>query len=296
MTAPAPASPARRVDGSMSLLVDMMANTLDEAYAERAAHRAGRPGPTVAPATARGRSVVTVAVLVALGLLTGSAVAQVRGREQADTGLRGRLAAEARERTDLSAELDTRAQLLRRELGDIRATALSTDAAGRAVAERLTVLGLASATSPVRGPGVVITLDDPDTGPGRPELPPEALADGRVRDTDLQDTANALWAAGAEALSINGQRLTALTAIRLAGDAILVDLLPLKPPYVVRAIGRPASLELGFSDGPVGRRLFDYTNAYGMRLEVRRADDQQIPGAADPRLRAARASAAGGAS
>ncbi|MBC7374825.1 MAG: DUF881 domain-containing protein [Frankiales bacterium] len=276
----------------MSLLVDMMANTLDEAYAERAGRKAGAPTHTPGSPAPRDRRVVTVAVLVALGVLTGSAVAQVRGREQADTGLRGQLATEAQQRTAQSAALDARAQRLRRELGAVRETALSTDTAGRAVADRLRELGLASATIPVQGPGVVITLDDPDTGPARPDLPTAALADGRVRDTDLQDTANALWAAGAEAISINGQRLTALTAIRLAGDAILVDLLPLKPPYVVRAIGRPASLELGFSDGPVGRRLFDYTNAYGMRLEVRRADDQQLPGAADPRLRAARPSAA----
>ena len=266
----------------------MMANTLDEAYAERAARPATTPTPSGA-STGAPRRTLTAVVLVALGLLTGTAIAQVRGLQQADTGLRGELAAQAQLRTAQSAELDGRAQQLRRELVDVRETALSTDAAGRAVAERLRVLGLASATSPVQGPGVVISLDDPDTGPGRPDLPPEALADGRVRDTDLQDTANALWAAGAEAISINGQRLTALTAIRLAGDAILVDLLPLKPPYVVRAIGRPASLELGFLDGPVGRRLFDYTNAYGMRLQVRRADDQKLPGAADPQLRAARA-------
>ncbi|MCW2614264.1 MAG: hypothetical protein JWN08_1258 [Frankiales bacterium] len=277
--------PARRVDGSMSLLVDMMANTLDEAYAERAALRSGEASSTDAPSRRpRQRGVVTVAAIVVLGVVTGAAVSQVRSRQEADTGLRGQLAAEVGDRTAESDALDGRAEALRQELSGLREQALGADAAGRAVAARLDELGLASATTPVRGPGVVVTLDDaaPD-----PERNPETVEDGRIRDTDVQDTVNALWGAGAEAISINGQRLTALTAKRSAGSAVLVDLLPLKPPYVLRAVGPPAQLELGFLDGPVGRRLFDDSNAYGLRLEVRRQDELTLPGAADPDLRAA---------
>ena len=287
MTAPVTPAPARRVDGSMSLLVDMMTNTLDEAYAERAASTRRPRGTSPGPGSPRSRAVTALA-LVAVGAVTVAAVTQVRDRQQADSGLRGQLAAEALERTAQSVELDRRAEALRAELPGLRDAALSVDAAGTALAQRLTALGLASATTPVVGPGIVLTLDDALPTDDLPTGDPGAVADdGRVRDTDLQDAVNALWAAGAEAVSINGQRLTALTAKRSAGSAVLVDLLPLSPPYVVRAVGQPAALELGLLDGEVGRRLMTYTELYGLRLDVRREQDLRLAGAADPDLRSA---------
>lgn len=283
-----PTSPAAapRVDGSMSLLVELTTNALDEAYGERAALRTRSPtdGPE-RPGVPRGRRTGTVLALVAVGIVSSTAVAQVRGRQEADTGLRGRLAAEARDRTAQSDALDGRAETLRRELAVLRQAALGVDAAGTALAGRLTALGLASATTPVQGPGAVVTLDDAEVDAGVDGLTdPAGAQDGRVRDTDVQDAVNALWAAGAEAVAVNGQRLTALTAKRSAGDAILVDLLPLKPPYVIEAIGQPAALELGLLDGETGRRLTTYTSLYGLRLDVRREQELRLPGAADPTL------------
>ncbi len=287
----AEAPPARRVDASMSLLVDMMTNTLDEAYAERAARRTG-PQPPVAPLTstrARGRGAGAVTVLVALGVLTGTAVAQVRERQEAGTGLRGELAKEVRARTARSDELAARTDDLRAQVATIRAEALGSDAAGRELADRLTGLGLASATSPVEGPGIVVSVRDAPVDAGETADPRRAgtAPDGRVQDRDLQDVVNGLWAGGAEAVAVNGQRLTGLTAIRSAGDAILVDLRPLTPPYVVAAVGDPESLELAFLDGPSGRRLMTFTSLYGIGVEVRRADSLSLPGAAAPDLRAA---------
>ncbi|MGO1341870.1 MAG: DUF881 domain-containing protein, partial [Cellulosimicrobium funkei] len=60
--------------------------------------------------------------------------------------------------------------------------------------------------------------------------------------SDLQRVVNALWAGGAEAVAINDQRLTGLSAIRSAGDAVLVDLQPLVGPYRVEAIGDPDAM------------------------------------------------------
>jgi hypothetical protein len=55
----------------------------------------------------------------------------------------------------------------------------------------------------------------------------------------------------------------------------------------VQAVGQPAALELGLLDGEVGRRLMTYTELYGLRLDVRREQDLQLAGAADPDLRSA---------
>ena len=135
----------------------------------------------------------------------------------------------------------------------------------------------------------MVRLDDapPDDAVEDP-LRGGSSVDGRVQDRDLQDLVNGLWAAGAEAVSINDVRLTALTAIRSAGDAVLVDFRLLSPPYTVRAIGDPAALELELLDGPAGRRLSTYVLNYGLSLQVERADALSLPGAGAPDLRSAR--------
>ena len=98
--------------------------------------------------------------------------------------------------------------------------------------------------APRPGPGVMITVDDA----------PSANRDARDRvlDTDLQMLANGLWKAGAEAIDINGHRLSNLTAIRSAGDAITVDYRSLTRPYEVHAIGDPRTLEARFVESSKG--------------------------------------------
>ena len=273
----------------MSLLVDMMADTLDQGYAERAARaERGRPeGPARDPR--RRQRLVPLLGILAVGVLTGSAVAEVRDRSQADRGLRGGLAAEVAQRTRDSDALARRAAELRDEVAAVREQALGADAAGRAARERLAVLGAASGTTAVRGPGVVVTVDDApaDDAVGDDPLRGGTVREGRVRDADLQDVVNGLWAAGAEAVAVDGQRLTALSAIRSAGESVLVDLRPLSPPYVVEAVGDPSRLEVRFVDGPSGRRLTTLSSLYGIRFDVTRADELELPAAGTPDLRAA---------
>ena len=81
------------------------------------------------------------------------------------------------------------------------------------------------------GPGLVVRLDDAAGDGDGADVDPRTDVDdsGRVTDRDLQTVVNEVWAAGAEAVAVNGQRLTALSAIRSAGDAILVDFRPLTP-------------------------------------------------------------------
>lgn len=289
---PDEAPPARRVDASMSLLVDLMSHTLDETYAQKAAvvaaRRAGVAPARSAPPRRPGRSAPGLVVLVVLGLGTGAAISQVRERQEASTGLRADLAAEVGEMTRGSDELAARTDSLRAEVAAVRAAELSSDADGQALTASLTALGLASGTIPVRGPGLVVTVRDaPRDVPGGAPEPDGTGRDGRIQDRDLQDVVNGLWAAGAEAVSVNDQRLTVLTAIRSAGEAILVDFRPLSPPYVVRAVGDPENLELDFLDGPSGRRLQTFTSLYGTAFDVRRAESLSLPGAASPDLRAA---------
>jgi uncharacterized protein YlxW (UPF0749 family) len=100
-----------------------------------------------------------------------------------------------------------------------------------------------------------------------------------VLDVDLQHAANGLWAAGAEAIAINGQRLTTLSAIRTAGSAILVDFRPLSPPYTLDAIGDPKSMAAKFADGADGRYLFALKTQYGIRFDTTTKDHLSLPAA-----------------
>ncbi|MGQ4442819.1 DUF881 domain-containing protein, partial [Streptomyces violaceoruber] len=102
---------------------------------------------------------------------------------------------------------------------------------------------------------------------------------GRVRDRDMQRVVNGLWESGAEAISVNGQRLTALSAIRAAGDAILVDNRPLVPPYTVLAVGDGERLSRGFQDSADGLYLHALEESYGIRTAISVADDLKLPAA-----------------
>jgi uncharacterized protein YlxW (UPF0749 family) len=102
---------------------------------------------------------------------------------------------------------------------------------------------------------------------------------GRVRDRDMQRVVNGLWESGAEAVSINGQRLTALSAIRAAGDAILVDNRPLVPPYTVLAVGDGGELSERFQNSADGLYLHALQENYGIRTAISVEDDVRLSAA-----------------
>ncbi len=270
----------------------MMTNTLDEAYADAARERAvlgaARTARTSTTSTSMPRRLTALLLLIAIGVVTGIAAAQVRRRDAAQATGRAGLVADVRSRTTATDALAADAARLQDEVTKRRTEALATDEQGRALSSQLALQELLAGTTAVTGDGVVVTLDDASTPTagdlaergGRP-------GEGRVLDRDLQELVNGLWAAGAEAVSINHQRLTALTAIRAAGQAVLVDKRPLSPPYVVRALGDPATLEPRFVDGEAGRRLATYTSLYGLRFDVDAAVDLRLPASREPDLRRA---------
>jgi uncharacterized protein YlxW (UPF0749 family) len=91
-----------------------------------------------------------------------------------------------------------------------------------------------SGLSSVKGEGIEIVIND---AAKTDSLESADIELARVYDSDLQLLVNALWASGAESIAINEGRLTSTSAIRSAGDAILVNYRPLLPPFVISAIG-----------------------------------------------------------
>jgi hypothetical protein len=162
-----------------------------------------------------------------------------------------------RARTSESDALAASAERLRAEVAAQSAALLGGDEAGRAAARSSSGWTCSPAARRCRDRGCGSC--SPTRPPRRTRSTPLRAAAPRtppgISDRNLQDLVNALWAAGAEAVDVNGQRLTALTAIRSAGEAVLVDFRPLSPAVRRAGVGDAADLQVELLDGPTGRRL-----------------------------------------
>lgn len=133
------------------------------------------------------------------------------------------------------------------------------------------VAGPAGLTA-VRGPGLVVTLTDSPLS----EASSGDLNDLVIHEQDLQAVINALWAGGAEAMSVNGQRVLATTAIRCVGNTLLLHGSVYSPPYVLRAVGDGEAMrtELGRDPGvrqfqrAVEQHQLGFSVANQERLEI----------------------------
>jgi len=277
MTQPEPA-PARKVSAftpSMSLLTSVLARPLDPGY-EAAARRKAEGG-------GRRRTVpgaVLLAVLaVALGAMTVTATATLRAPQPAVVRARTVLEEEVTQRSLEVSESQEQLAALDTEIQRLQNAALEfTDPE---LLAQLAVDESRSGAVALEGPGVRVTLADAADAD-------EGDLDRRVHDSDLRIVVNGLWAAGAEAVSVNGIRVTAHTAVRSAGQAVLVDLVPLAGPYVVEAIGDPERLPTRFAGTPARDHLALLRGVYGIASTVESAPSLLAPAAAAPSLDKAR--------
>lgn len=108
----------------------------------------------------------------------------------------------------------------------------------RRVQRRIDAVAAAAGVVAVRGPGVRAVLTDSSLE----TAPTGSINDLVIHEQDLQAVINALWAGGAEAVSVNGQRVLATTAIRCVGNTLLLHGAVYSPPYVIEAIGDRVAL------------------------------------------------------
>ncbi|MFB8776001.1 DUF881 domain-containing protein [Streptomyces broussonetiae] len=275
---PVRSTPTRppRPDASMSLLTNVMDHSLDDGYAEAAARKeaAGAGG---LPKTLRAKlglaaGLVLAALVVTVGAAQARVAAPVVAKEREE--LIDRIQSETAAADELESSIDD----LRNEV-----SARQREALKESGGDRTALLGILSGAAEVRGPGVELVVDDAENasagGDGDPRGTSGFSDTGRVRDRDMQRVVNGLWESGAEAVSINGQRLTALSAIRAAGDAILVDNRPLVPPYTVLAVGDGQGMRSRFQDSADGLYLAALEESFGVRTDISVADDLRLPAA-----------------
>ncbi len=267
--------------GMLSSLLD---DTLDPAYAEAAARRGDQDEST----GSRTLPVVVGCVLV-LGLILGVAYSDTRAEAPSSERVRLALLADVQRESARSAQLQDRLEELRAGVAEAVDDALATTEEGRRQSALVRQLEAATGVVAVDGPGLIVTLSDAapeesiDPVSGEPtEAVPEA---GLVLDIDVQAVVNALWAAGAEAISIDGQRLAPTSSIRTAGEAILVDFRPVASPYLVEAIGNPELLVPRFAGSETAGRYDAYRQLYGIGFDLARAEELSLAAATDYDLR-----------
>lgn len=176
---------------------------------------------------------------------------------------------------DVASLLNERSQRIeqrREEARDLRSDidALSSSVPGAAL-NRL--LAKAKALEPgtgltaVEGPGMRVILTDAPRTVDAPGIDPNLLV---VHQQDIQAFVNALWAGGAEAISLQGQRLIATTGIKCVGNTVVLDGVPYSPPYVIEAVGNRSTMNAALSSSPGTVTYAGYARKYQLGLSVER--------------------------
>lgn len=267
MTAP------RAVPESLTqpLLDRITRQSLDEDY-QHVAEQRRRAGAVVARPRPRRR--VSVVVVVCFGLLVSVAALQTSRNADVDSAGRATLIQRINERNAVVADIQQRIADARAENSALEGTLLSLESQFARVIDRRAQLRSTTGFGVVRGEGVRAVVDDAPTG-----------GEGQVRDADLALLVNGLWAAGARAISVNGQRLTVLSALRNSAQTIRVNDVSLSPPYTVLAAGDRDTLQARFAETTSGARFHDLTRTLGMAFSMDDVEELEVPAAPSRILR-----------
>lgn len=137
---------------------------------------------------------------------------------------------------------------------------------------RLEEARLAVGLTPLRGPGVIVEIADSKRVIPDGENPANYI----VLVDDLRDMVAALWASGAEAITINGERLVATSSIYGVGASVLVNTAFLSPPFRIEAIGAGGLLDRFQTNPAFLGRVAQRIEAFGLEFASQTADSLQL--------------------
>jgi uncharacterized protein YlxW (UPF0749 family) len=152
------------------------------------------------------------------------------------------------------------------------------------VQEQVDALKGPAGLEPVHGPALTVTLSDaPQSDVDR------ALKDGGtpadqlvVHQQDIQAVVNALWSGGAEAMTLQKQRVVSTTGIKCVGNTVVLHGVPYAPPYVITAVGDVAAMKDALDSSDYIAGYLTYVRAYDLGYRVTTASDMKLPGYATP--------------
>lgn len=170
--------------------------------------------------------------------------------------------------------LKERIATLRKDIASFQADLSSRKATMSGISEELERQKMAAGFVALKGPGLLVTLNDSS------ELSIPAGEDPEkylIHEYDLRDIVNTLWGAGTEAVSINQERIMGTTAIYCVGSTIMVNDTRMSPPYEVRAIGDPTKLLAAVQNPDQLSQLRSRAQSYKLEFDVKEAGEVVVP-------------------
>jgi uncharacterized protein YlxW (UPF0749 family) len=219
------------------------------------------------------RAAVPVVFAVA-GLLATASAQTARGTDLRSVG-RTDTADVIREQQHRADVQERQVEALRRQVQQLTARRAPAGSDLARLDDEARRLGTTAGTVPVTGPAVTVQLDD---APTDGTVPDGFTADDLVvHQQDVQAVVNALWAAGAEAMTLMDQRVISTSAVRCVGNVLILQGRVYSPPYTVTAIGDPAALERGLQRSAALRIYRQYVDAVGLGYAVTRRGSVTLP-------------------
>ncbi len=220
-------------------------------------------------------------VSVAVVLTLATALFVISAREARDPNTR-----HAVDLPQLLREQEQRVEDLTAQVADLgaevqRLTGESDEDAGTSLRAAPMGYAVESGSRPVTGPGLVVRLDDapPDQAPAG--VRPDELV---VHQQDIQAVMNALWAGGAESMTLMDQRIASTSAVRCVGNVLRLHGRVYSPPYVIRAVGDPQALRDALDASAAVRSYVRAADWVGLGWEVSESDEIEMPAYTAPEL------------
>jgi uncharacterized protein YlxW (UPF0749 family) len=245
-------------------MTEIMSRPLDAGYVELAARKAAG----LADPPRKSVKALAATAAIVLGLAAGTAIAALRGPDPVASRAAQTLITDTEERQSQVAALAEENRRLAEAVEALERSVL--ESIDPEAARGAALVGIAAGATRVTGPGLEVTITED------PQAQEEAA---RVRAGDIQVVVGGLWQAGAEAIAVNGIRLTATSPISAAGQAIHVDLAPIAPPYRISAIGDAEVLQIKLARTDAGARIALLRNQYGAKVDVSARSSLELPAA-----------------
>ena len=221
------------------------------------------------------RALVPVVAGVA-GLVLATSAVTARGTDL--RGSRDRVSDLIAREEQVVNRLATEERALRTEIA-ARSRALAAALAPAAgVRRRADALAPPAGLTSVAGPGLTVTLDDAPRPAGRRPIASDPSPDDLVvHQQDVLGVVNALWAGGAEAMTIMGKRVVSTSAVRCVGNTLLLQGAVYSPPFTIAAIGDPSRLTAALDADPAVSIFRQYVAAYGLGYRVAPFTSRTLP-------------------
>ena len=213
----------------------------------------------------------TVIVMALAGLMMTTAAINSRGhdlRPERDTDMATLVRSQASHNA------------LQKEAAGLRAQVEDFSKANQPPGVTSSVISSASALAPSVGLGAVsgkalrVTLDDAPLSENPDGVDANMLV---VHQQDIQMVVNTLWSGGAEAMTIQGQRVISTTAVKCVGNTVVLHGVAYAPPYVIEAIGDLNAMQKALDTSEAVRIYKEYVSAYQLGWSVERAGQVTMP-------------------